>query len=695
MIRWAWAFAVACCLSLADAPLTRAQSLSEEQATVLSLLDQDEAAQVLAIVARIAEAREQLQAAQATLTTAAAEPDAAAALAYYNLLAQLVKSAGGLPEEVQAALTEVQELRAALAEAQAAWRDAPFDAAAAADQTEAEFRKELRARIMAERAAILGEQGERVLAAIEGMGEPAQFLKNYVQQEISAWLQEKRTVGDWTFQIVQVDPSRPLFGEDANIRVRVEYAEGVTVEAEGLYFRYSGGSVEPVLDPARMKIDDGGLRNSLVNQALSSLGQLIPADLGMGIKVTDFQFLGFAPAGPKQKPGGLQLTVECALGDVLPKLNGENMVLYPDGDFDPGTLGFSLPAQPGTPIGTTGLGYYGISGAYAPTERKLTAGTLISTFPGDPKAMALDVQLSVDFPVTQLGLAGTVQVADGSVKVADATATLDFASREIRGTFDMPSSKGSLPIGDFLTEMHGDFRLNQTGCYVNGSMAILGQDCAQAQLEMLFNGHGTLTAQGGFDILGAEAAASLYLAYTPGFSSITLDATVSVDVPIEPWGEVSCTVRVTADSQKNPPIHVATSAFGQAIEFDVVTFDALTLGLLAEQIGPLASDMYHNVLNTLAQGESDVRDWGEQLDTKTRNWAAERARALGVDKFETGIPALDRFGGDVSVTVQNAGGALHDVTQELGGVVSGAREGVQGVIKSGGDRVSNVLGIGG
>ena len=85
---------------------------------------------------------------------------------------------------------------------------------------------------------------------------------------------------------------------------------------------------------------------------MNSLANALPANLGLPIKIKKVESLGFLPNGPQQKRGGVKFDIEIEFSNQLPAVKGENVVIYPNGEFELDKIGFENP-QYFAPIGAT------------------------------------------------------------------------------------------------------------------------------------------------------------------------------------------------------------------------------------------------------------------------------------------------------------------------------------------------------
>jgi hypothetical protein len=528
---------------------------------------------------------------------------------------------------------------------------------------------------------------DRIVEEIQKLREPAQFAKSFVEEKIEGQLGKPQKWGDdLTFVIEKSDPTKSVFSDQADIRITVQYQSAFSLSATGLFFKYTGSGVaEPCFD--KIVADEEGLKNQLVTKGLTCLGDIIPEDLDLPIKVENVHFLGFAASGPKQRRCGVSLDVKIKFADSLPELSGKDVVIYPTGSPDVGELGTGDPKFK-FKLGTTGLGLYGYHVSWDFKDNTLKGRTYISTWPGEPKAYRLDVTVSVKFPLDYLELNGKLELADGTgrtICLAEVSeCRLDFTNGSISGRFAIPGSpkqgQETLPISSVLTSVNGEFDLDREGFWVKGEMSLLGENGIDVELDLLFNGNGRLVARSGFNVLGVNASASVNAGFEPGFSRIWLSAKVSVVVNTDylnkSLGDISCTVEVVLDTGRKEILAVHTRAFDVPISFSVRDFRELTLDKLANEIGSQAAQQWHEILDKAAEREKDIRKGGAAAEKRLRDWLADRDPTP-----KLGGP-LGGLGADLAGFGKDLAGGLHDFSTGVGGALSHGRESVNEGLKN-------------
>jgi hypothetical protein len=539
---------------------------------------------------------------------------------------------------------------------------------------------------------------ERILKVMDELRNPLQFARQFLEKEIEQnYFDKPYQAGDLTFILKRegIDRNRSLFSPEANITVLISYGDQIEAEARGLYFRYRDDGVpEPVLDS--LTVDASQLEKRFASATFTSLANALPADLGLPIQIKNPRFLGMQPAGPKNKRGGLQFGVEIKFSQDLPAVRGDELVLYPDGDFALGKIGFDNPTFT-APLGTTPFAFQGIAIEYAPNgdndkPPEISGTTRLSTT-GTAQAYALELTLRVALPVKKIELEGNLILLDGNVSVAWVETTLDFTDGSLSGQYAIPGKPGSvtqmMPIADVLRS-EGTFRLDGKGFVATGNFQLYGQTLIDAQLGIMFNGHGYLTAGGGVEIFGTRVDGEFNAGYTPGFREFWLDVNLTVKgISLAPWGELDVTVGVYTNQDEGGLLWLYADAGVVSVSVPVpdALLTSLTLPYLAKLLEQSAVAAYHQFLDDMAREEKNGREWAATQERNAKNWLDEHFGFTG----STGIPELDALGGRFSDGAKEAGGVLADWRRKTGSELTQGRENVQGFFKNPGGTTSSEL----
>lgn len=530
---------------------------------------------------------------------------------------------------------------------------------------------------------------QEVLKSIDSLNDPAKFTQKLLEGEIAKLAQTPIKKGDVTFQITQRDKTKSIFSANAGMNIKVVYLDKINVEATGLYFKTDG---TPVFDNVKLKSNLGSILSGVV---LNKLGDAIP-DLGgnspMKLKYKDF--LGFQK-GDKGRRGGIKFDLEISFVDFLPKLKAENLVLFTDGhvDFDSKDGLIKAPVADKIALGTSGLGLYNFTIGLNPKGKKASIEGDISTFPGDPKALRVNAQISFDIPVSKVEYKGDLRFADQVLgEVTDGV----ISEKIIKGTLLLPGKKGNLPV-DALIRGKASFELTREAFKAEGDFALLKTFEQKLKLHEGFNGKGWFEASKNLRILGAQASYTFSGSHSPGFKNINLTAMVSTEINLGIL-KPSVSVKITGDNSRAKPFHVQAKALGARVEFELDDFGNLDAELrraLREKL----PDMVENVLKEMAEWDKQARGALADAEKQFRNELHNAAKQVGVDALRTGNEQADKFLGQISDGGKELGGIMSDQGKRIGGELSKAVKNPVGAVQMGAQEVlgaiSGIFGGGG
>lgn len=610
---------------------------------------------------------------------------------FFALSVEIVNRIETQPEEVRSLLVGWEEIREIVREANESWKNVQFDPEETLGLTEEEFRTSIREVVFTTAEPLLRAKVEVVLSWIEKLRDPAEYARDFLENEIEKkYFDKPYPIGDVRLTLKQdgIDRSKSLFAEDAGIVVVISYSDEIEVEAKGLYFEYRPGDI-PKPNINKLTVDESALRDKYRNEALESLASALP------LKVTDLEFLGFQPDGDNKRRGGIRFDVEAKFSEELPAIKGKDVVIYADGHVELGEIDFRN-ENFNWPIGTTGLGFQTMAISYAtnadndqpPTVSGTTKITTIA--PGSSKLYALKMTVTVTLPVERIEMEGDLVLAEDNISIAWAHCALDFTDGSLSGEYKIPG-KGNypqIPIADVLAS-EGSFRLDGNGFVAKAKyLKLYGINVADAEIAILFNGHGYITAGNGFDVFGITVSSEVNAGYTPGFKDMWLEMVVSVNgVSLQPWGSLDVVVHVQTDNEDPGTLKVRAVAGSIAAETEVRSLESLTIELLQELLQGSAVAAYHEFLDNLARADEDGREWAAEQEKKTRKWLDEN---LGVT-VKTNIPELDRIGERYTKGREKAGGIFADWRKKTGREVKNLSDNVQSGFKDPGQTVEDAV----
>lgn len=496
---------------------------------------------------------------------------------------------------------------------------------------------------------------------------PARYMQQFAEGKLREWVARPFEADGMKLRVILPPENVPLFAPRTKVDAEIEYVPGeIVVRATGLTFEYVRGQgfPRPVLD--RLTISPDFKATAI--RKLRALGDELTADLDLPVTVK----LAGPPDFTSDGRGAIPFDVAIELlGSDRFKAEARGLVLYPGNrvDWKDGKVTMELGFDEPVPIGTTAFGFWTAKGAFQPRDRTLEFATDISTLATRPEAMSLVVSARTTLPVKGIEIEGTLNALDTTL--FNVVGKADFEAGVISGRIRSGGGEGVAG----LAVMEGAFELRSERMVVSAGMRVLDQEIAEGELQLDFtDGSGTLRASSDVTLFGVNFAPSLTGRLHPGCRRLELTAVASVKVPgIKPYGDIRASVEVKFDSDK-ACVDVKARCSAGTVRFSVPSFHACTLPALAKEIEKMLVENYHELLENMARAEKDGRIWAARLDANTRKWIDER---FGVT-WKTGNPELDRFGGELSDALKDAGGGLGKLNQEIGGGLSDLREGVVG-----------------
>lgn len=522
-----------------------------------------------------------------------------------------------------------------------------------------------------------------ILSKLTALREPSSYVRDFARGKLSEWAEQEYEAEGLKFKVVMPDPDTPLFTPDADIKIVVEYPpfEDAKVKASGLYFEYVPGQAVPQAKTDRLQLESN--ISDIIPSQLSQLGEALPDDLGLGIQIKDVKLLKLDdPAGGNQR-GAIAFSVLAKLPEDLMDISLEgSAVVHPfDGTVEwDGELTAESKRTPGVPLGTTGAGMYGFTAGFDPqsAESEISIGTNISSYPGDPDAFALDVELTVPMPLKRIGFEGTLAMGADAVTVGKVSnGVLDFTKGFLKARIEIPGSDSELPIPVAAFGANGDFEVSGEGLFgKNIEVTMYGQSAADAEVALRTDGHGAIMIDGGFMVGGVDIGSQMDASFEPGFQRLQAHAVfeaTGLDIGVVKL--VDAAVEVDADTENRPlPLHVVARAWGIEASGDLPTFTQLDAVYLVSLLRENAPQLYEQALNELASAEAGVRGALAKAEKDFRREVHNAAKELGMDSVSTGIEEVDQTLGDAADAVKDLGGGLSDMGKDIGGILSGTND---------------------
>ena len=161
------------------------------------------------------------------------------------------------------------------------------------------------------------------------------------------------------------------------------------------------------------------------------------------------------------------------------------------------------------------------------------------------------------------------------------------------------------------------------------------------------------------DVGPVKAAGSLQAAFTPGFSPLTLDGVITLEVKSEYFDVLQAVVKLHAETSPKPLITASTSVGPVTVECRVANF----------------KELYDALKKSLQEGHEKVYDYLAQRKRTAGKYGAERENAL---RHSIGDLArknhLDKVSIDNGGPMDKALGAAADDAKKFGGGLAEARD---------------------
>ncbi len=499
----------------------------------------------------------------------------------------------------------------------------------------------------------------RAAQAIETVEKPARYLIALLDSELGKrFLGRPITVGPVRFTLAQPDFSRSLFSPTADLAITLSYpALGLELKAHGVYFRPRSGDLpEPVLDPARMRIDTSGLQ-VLAEKGLTRLGEEIP-ELGVPIRVKEPRFSGFQGDSAGSVSFRIIVNVGGAMGIAPEELLGleAGVTVASSGKIEldgPLTASIERPI----PLGMTGLVLDGVKLELRPKDRTepIQLQTYLAPALGGKEGLALEVTI-------RLGLSQRARsVSDGppSLTLLARSPEIRFAGRlmlarrealgQVEGTFTQNGVAGRLRIPDpqgnaaptgELLKADLSFEMNKEGIQAQGSASLASAVSGQVSLLLPFTGQGTLMASENCRLLALAVPASVTARFAPGFRQLELDADMEVEVDLEVL-KVMASVSIHAVSAPRPSVEVTAQALGVKVNFRLDHLDQLTMPRLRQELKASLTALYDNLLGAVAELEKEGGQLLSQVEQHLRGGVCRAFHRVGLERACCGCKEAD------------------------------------------------------
>ena len=410
----------------------------------------------------------------------------------------------------------------------------------------------------------------------------------------------------------------------------------------------------------------------MAGSALTSLGDLIPADLGLPIQLKNVRFNGFGGEAAG-KPGSLSFDLE--IGGFLEfakslAFRATGVTIETNGKV---TLAEGLTFEDATTkvaVGTTGLLFDGYAVTLNPQSKDetLVLATHLASVAGGKDSVSLDLTARLGFPVDPakgIKFEGVMRIG-GKQGEAVGKCEAAISSQRITGWLHVPEG-GQLPLQNIL-EARFDFELNEQGFTANGMAALFGAIRSQVDMALRFDGSGHLAARDDFQISGVNVGATLLVEVQQGFRQVDLKADLAVNVDLKLF-RADAAIAVEASS-RDRIIHVVATTMGATAEFEVDSLEAITPPLIAVELLKQMDDILGNIAVAAAQWETDKRALLANWENHWRDSLHNEAKKLGLDKVSTGDPNVDRMLGDISRDGKRGGQWVSDVWKNAGAEAS-------------------------
>jgi hypothetical protein len=252
---------------------------------------------------------------------------------------------------------------------------------------------------------------KRFIKVVSELKDPAAYFQSFADDKLTEFVGKARKWPgtEFTFRVEKPNPGASLFNPDANLKLVIQYQEGIEVSASGLYFEYNDKGL-PLPKFEKVRPDEPNLSN-LLNIGLDKLGDVIPENFDLPVTIKKVRFNDFNQPDGKVPPGSLSFDIVASfpMAEAF-KAEIENVNIAPNGKVAaPNGLKFEN-STIRIPLGTTGLDMFTINGAIRPKDpdrKHVTFGTKI--VPAQTQnLLELKTEASFGFPLKRVDLKGTL-----------------------------------------------------------------------------------------------------------------------------------------------------------------------------------------------------------------------------------------------------------------------------------------------
>ncbi len=450
------------------------------------------------------------------------------------------------------------------------------------------------------------------------------------------------------------------FGTNANLSAKLVY-QALTATIEGIALEFDAGTGTAVPDFTHARVSPNFNPSQFVGAIATQLSSELPA--GLTVKNPKLDTLSNPPVlTVDAKFAGLPafntLSCEATLG-ISPKKvvfvnvsGGIDTLLVP---IPPGTLaikGFGFKFQKEPILGLSGPSLK-VATSIVPTADGGTGATIALDLKNDPAG--------IYFPTDKLGrefaFKGNLRLLS-TVTCGIVNGHFNLNPPEFDLHLEMPSSQfPKTPFGGGdIFELKADAKVDSSGIHFNGDATYVRFIHGTVKGDISFSGSGTVTATVAAQAFGARATFSAD--WKPGFSSLVIDVSVSVELSINGFArltasaEVRCTV-----TNESATGHITAKILGIPIDQDFTISNDLA-ATLESLLVPRNNDIVKLVFE---KGEQLLKE----LDPTKKNGFLRRAFA-SLDPFKlvpAAVPAAkemfeqaDKAINDTKKAVENAGG---------------------------------------
>jgi hypothetical protein len=661
----ALAFALA-----ATAPARADTPLTADQQQLLETLDPQLAQECVQVAQQLDGWRKDIAAVRRVLTNPPpAKEDVDRA---WKVAEALAKRSGAFKKAVRFADALDKRFKKVEAEVQAA----QYDPNNLLNLSEDDFRAKVRAEVRARLVGPLLDDLKPVLDWIDAAKDPAQFAKNFVESELTKYLDNPYPVGDdFKLRVSKQDYKKSLFAKDAGLVVTLEYKGGVRVKATGLYFRYRKGQLpEPVFDKTRMQVDASGLASALTGTALKAIADNLP-DLGPISLKGQPTFSGFDGG----KPGSISFRIAVNFSqladfglDQLPSAEGD-ITLSANGKAKLASLQVTIPDAVTVPVGPA-LALQGGAVEVRPDDKKETVRikTRIISAAGGKESLSMKCTAAFGFPITKTGIHFTGQlVAGDQAPVGTVEAWLTKEKLKVHLTAPDPTSPVA-KLAPYKIDCTG--QMDVKGLTAKGTIeALYGAGKMDMDLFIGTNGYGSFTVSDNLDLGPVKAQGSLQASFRPGLSHLTVDGCITLEVGTDYFDVLQAVVKLHAETSPKPVIVASASVGPVTLECKVGNFKEL-YDALKKSIQQGRAQVY----DYLAQRERAAGKYGAEREAALRNAISDLAKKNGLDhvSIDGGGP-IDKALGDAAANAKRLGGMAADARDQLGGMAADGRKNVE------------------